>query len=89
MNLFQDLFKYKLVKLYDYKKSRKDNRLNLGHDYKDRLLNDSLSQHIQRNDIIKTFLLFMNDYFYTIIKSIKNLQGYKNYTIKKDDTRIR
>jgi hypothetical protein len=89
MNLFQDLFKYKLVRLYDYKKSRKDNRLNLGYDYKDRLLNDNLSQHIQRNDIIKTVLLFMNDYFYTIIKSIKNLQGYKNYTIKKDDTNIR
>lgn len=89
MNLFQDLFKYKLVRLYDYKKSRKDNRLNLGYDYKDRLLNDNLSQHIQRNDIVKTFLLFVNDYFYTIIKSIKNLQGYKNYTIKKDDTRIR
>lgn len=89
MNLFQDLFKYKLVKLYDYKKSRKDNRLNLGYDYRDRLLNDNLSQHIQRNDIIKTFLLFMNDYFYAVIKSIKNLQGYKNYTIKKDDTRIR
>jgi hypothetical protein len=31
----------------------------------------------------------MNDYFYAVIKSIKNLQGYKNYTIKKDDTRIR
>jgi len=31
----------------------------------------------------------MNDYFYKVIGSIKNLQGYKNYTIKKDDTRIR
>lgn len=89
MNLFQDLFKYRLVKLYDYKKSRKDNRLNLGNNYKDNLLNNSLSPHIQRNDIIKTFLLFMNDYFYRVIGSIKNLHGYKNYTIKKDDTRIR
>jgi len=89
MNLFQDLFKYKLEKLYSYKKTRKDNRLNLGYDYKDRLLNDNLSQHLQRNDIIRTFLLFMNDYFYKVIGSIKNLQGYKNYTIKKDDTRIR
>jgi hypothetical protein len=89
MNLFQDLFKYRLVKLYDYKKSRKDNRLNLGHDYKDNLLNNSLSKHIQRNDLMRTFILFLNDYFYKVIGSIKNLQGYKNYTIKKDDTRIR
>jgi len=89
MNLFQDLFKYKLERLYDYKKTRKDNRLNLGYDYKDRLLNDNISQHLQRNDIIQTFLLFMNDYFYRVIGSIKNLQGYKNYTIKKDDTKIR
>jgi len=89
MNLFQDLFKYRLVKLYDAKKTRKDKRLNLGHDYRENLLNRNLSGHIQRNDIVKTFLLFMNDYFYRVIGSIKNLQGYKNYTIKKDDTNIR
>jgi len=89
MNLFQDLFKYKLVNLYDYKKTRKDNRLNLGYDYSERLINDNVSQHILRNDIVNTFVLFLNDYFYRIIKSIKSLQGYKNYTIKKDDTRIR
>jgi hypothetical protein len=89
MNLFQDLFKYKLVNLYDYKKTRKDNRLNLGYDYSERLINDNVSQHILRNDIVNTFVLFLNDYFYRIIRSIKSLQGYKNYTIKKDDTRIR
>jgi hypothetical protein len=89
MNLFQDLFKYKLVKLYDYKKTRKDNRLNLGYNYSERLINDNISQHILRNDIINTFVLFLNDYLYGIVKSIKALQGYKNYTIKKDDTRIR
>jgi len=89
MNLFQDLFKYKLVKLYDYKKTRKDKRLNLGYKYSDKLFNDNLSQHIQRNDIIYTFLVFLNDFFYRVIKSIKTLQGYKNYTIKKDDTNIR
>ena len=89
MNLFQDLFKYRLVKLYDAKKTRKDKRLNLGYDYRENLLNRNLSGHIQRNDIVKTFLLFMNDYFYKVIGSIKNLQGYKNYTIKKDDTNIR
>jgi hypothetical protein len=89
MNIFKDLFKYKLVKLYDYKNTRKDNRLNLGYDYKDKLFNDNLSQHIQRNDIVYTFLVFLNDYFYRIIRAIKTLQGYKNYTIKKDDTNIR
>jgi len=89
MNLFKDLFKYKLVNLYDYKKTRKDNRLNLGYNYSDKLLNDNLSQHIQRNDILSTFILFLNDYFYRIVKSVKTLQGYKNYTIKKDDTNLR
>lgn len=89
MNLFQDLFKYKLVKLYDRKNTRKDKRLNLGHDYKDTLMNNSVSRHIQRNDTMRTFLSFLNDYLYNLIKSVRYLKVYKNYTVKKDDHRVR
>jgi len=89
MALFQDLYKYRLKKLYDTKKTRKDNRLNLGHDYKDTLLNDNLSSHIQRNDTMYTFIGFINDYLYNLIKSVKYLKVYKNYTVKKYDERIR
>lgn len=89
MNLFQDLLKYKLVKLYDIKKARKDNRLNLGHDYKDTLMNDNVSSHIQRNDTMFTFLSFINDYLYNTISAVRYLKVYKNFTVKKDDKRIR
>ena len=89
MNLFANLFKYKLVRLYKYEKTRKDNRLNLGHDYKSNLLNNSLSKYIQRNDTMNTFILFLNDFFYEVIGSIKTLHNYKNYTVKKDDRNIR
>ena len=86
---FKDLLIYKRRKIYDVAKHRKDSRLNLGYDYKDDLVNKMVSKHIQRNQTIREFMLFINDYLYNVIKSVKHLNAFKNYTIEKDDTNVR
>ena len=86
---FKDLLRYKRVKVYDVAKHRKDSRLNTGYDYKDNLFNLMTSKHIRRNQIIKEFMLFLNDYLYNVIKGVKYLKVFKNYTVEKDDTNVR
>ena len=86
---FKDLLTYKRKKIYDIAKHRKDIRLNLGYDYKDNLVNKMSSNHIQRNQTIREFMLFINDYFYNIIKGVKYLKVFKNYTVEKDDINVR
>lgn len=86
---FKDLLIYKRRKIYDITKHRKDSRLNTGFDYKDRLFGLMVSNHIQRNQIVREFMLFLNDYFYNIIKGVKYLKVFKNYTIEKNDTNVR
>lgn len=86
---FKDLLKYKLKNLYDGAKTRKDNRLNLGFDYRDSLMQRNLSNHILRNQTMSDFIGFLNDYMYNILSSVKKLKQFKNYTVKKNDTNIR
>ena len=46
MGLYDDLYRYKREKRYNYQKVRKDNRLNLGYDYSDDLIRNNISSHI-------------------------------------------
>jgi len=88
-SLFKDLLKYKLQNLYSGAKTRKDNRLNLGFDYSEQLMQRNLSGHILRNQTMSDFISFINDYLMNIINSVKKLQQFKNYTVKKDNTKTR
>jgi hypothetical protein len=89
MSLFDGLFKYKEAKLYDAAKSRKDSRLHTPYDYRETLVNNSVSRFILRNQTIRYFLIFLNDYLYNVTKGIRHLKSYKNYTVKKDDQNVR
>jgi hypothetical protein len=86
---FRDLLIYKRKKIYSVAKHRKDSRLNLGFNYEDQLFNLTTSKHIQRNQTIREFMLFLNDYFYNKIKSVRYLKIYKNYTVEKDYENVR
>lgn len=90
MSLFKGLFIYKRARVYDTAKSRKDSRLNVGHDYmNDRFITRMLSNHITRNQTMRDFLLFIDDYLFNLIKGVRTLKAYKNYTVKKDDKYVR
>jgi hypothetical protein len=83
--LFDNLFNYKRVKLYDAQKTRKDDRYYQPFDYKDSLITKNVSRHLLRNATLTAFMVFVNDYLFNIIIGIRSLKNYKNYTVKKDD----
>lgn len=84
-SLFDNLFSYKKVRLYDVTKTRRDRRYYQPLNYKDSLINKNVSRHLLRNNTLKFFMIFVNDYLYNIIVGIRGLKNYKNYTVKKDD----
>ena len=42
-----------------------------------------------RNQTLNDFLIFIDDYIFNLLKGVKVLKSYKNYTVKKDDKYIR
>ena len=89
MGLYDDLYRYKREKIYDIKKSAKDNKKYLGYDYKNDLITNRVSRHIMRNQTILDFVQFCTDYYYNTIKQIRVMKNWKNYTANKDDKNIR
>ena len=90
MSLYKDLLTYKRKRLYDVAKTRKDSRLNVGYDYQSNgLLGKMLSKHIQRNTTLNEFIIFLDDAILNILKGVRFVRGYKNYTVKKDDKYVR
>ena len=90
MSLYKDLLSYKRKSLYKSAKTRKDSRLNVGNDYQSNgLLPNMLSKHIQRNQTIQAFIDFLDHYLLNMLRGVRFLRGFKNYTVKKDDKHIR
>lgn len=93
MGLFDNLLGYRRRKRYDFVKSRKDSRLNAGYKYEElppgEFIGRSLSGHIQRNETIQHFLIFMDDTIKYLLKGTRYLNNYKNYTVKEDDNATR
>jgi hypothetical protein len=38
---------------------------------------------------LRDFLTFLDDGFFVMIRGVRTLKGYKNYTVKKGDKHIR
>lgn len=93
MALFDNLFGYRRVRRYDSVKIRKDSRLHTGYDYENlppsEFIGRALSGHIQRNEIIRYFLMFLDDNLKTLLRGVRYLKNYKNYTVKEDDNQTR
>lgn len=89
MGLYDDLYRYKRQKIYDARKTAKDNKKHLGYSYKNDLITNRVSRHIVRNQTMLDFVQFCTDYFYNTIKQIRVMKNWKNYTTNKDDKNIR
>ena len=93
MSLFLNLFGYKKARRYDFAKNRKDAKLNSAYNYDDMVpgefIGRSLSGHIQRNQIMQHFLIFLEDGVKNLLKGARYLHNYKNYTVKPDDKQTR
>jgi len=89
MGLFTNLFNYRQRRRYDSVKSRKDDRLHTGFNYDDELapgefISRSLSGHIQRNQTMQHFLIFLDDALKNLLKGARYLNNFKNYTVDEN-----
>jgi|TARA_B110000037_G_C17089676_1_gene493485 hypothetical protein len=90
MNIFKDILLYKREKLYNKTKTRKTSLKNQGYDYKNiSFMAKSTSRHIQRNEIMANFMMFIDDTIKTLLGSARHLRKFKNFTVKKDDNSTR
>ena len=90
--LFKDLLVYKRKRLYKIAKHRRDDLKNTKYDYKSGqrgLISKQISYHIQRNQTMREFLLFINDYIINLLDQVRYLKNYKNFTVNKDDETTR
>ena len=86
--LFKDLLVYKRKRLYKIAKHRRDDLKNTKYDYKSGqrgLIGKQVSHHIQRNQTMREFLLFVNDYIVSILDNVRFLRNFTNFTVQKDD----
>lgn len=87
--LFKDLKVYKRKRLYKIAKHRKDDLKNTRYDYDNILLQKQLSRFIQRNQTMREFLGFINDIIINLLRQVRYLRNFKNFTVEKDDDRTR
>ena len=87
--LFKDLRVYKRKRLYKIAKHRKDDLKNTRYDYDNILLQNQLSRFIQRNQTMREFLGFINDIIINLLRQVRYLRNFKNFTVEKDDDRTR
>lgn len=89
MSIYKDLYKYKLIKKYSITKSMNDLRRNEGRDYSNDLLKNSLSPHIQRKDIMRDFIGFIQDIFVDNVKTVTRLKLFKAFAMPKDYFKVK
>jgi hypothetical protein len=84
----QNLFKSRQQRLYSVRKIAVDDRKNLGNDYRENVLKNSISAYIFRNQTLNDFIVLIQHVIADLLDSVKYLKGYKSYTTKKDDPNI-
>jgi len=88
--LFNNIRAYKRKRLYKIAKHRRDDLKNIRYDYdKNGLLKNKLSRFIQRNQVMREFLGFIDDMMTNVLRQVRYLRNYKNFTVEKDDDRTR
>ena len=88
--LFNNIRVYKRKRLYKIAKHRRDDLKNIRYDYdKNGLLKNQLSRFIQRNQVMREFLGFIDDMMTNVLRQVRYLRNYKNFTVEKDDDRTR
>jgi len=89
MDPFKDLFKVRRKSNYDVRLNVMDDRKNLGNNYRENVLVNSISKYIQRNDMMHDFVILVQHSIADLIDAVSSLKVYKSYTIKKNDKKVR
>ena len=88
-SLIQNLFKSRQRKDSEVRKSALDNRKDLGNEYSQNVLRNSMSEYIFRNNTMNDFVILIQKTFSDLINAVAYLKGFKSYTTKKEDKRFR
>jgi hypothetical protein len=62
---------------------------NEGRDYSKDLLKNSLSNHIQRKDLMRDFINFLQDIFVENVKTVTRLKLWKAFSMPKDYDKVK
>ena len=89
MDVTKNLFKVRKKRNYDVRKSIMDDRKNVGNKYRENVLLNSLSKHIQRNPNLSDFLIMVQHVIADMIDSVSYLRSYKSFTLKKEDKKVK
>lgn len=89
MNIHENLFKVRKKRNYNVRKNILDDRKYVGNKYRENVLFNSISRHLQRNSALSDFLLMVQHVIADLIDSVSYLRGYKSFTIKKDDKKVK
>lgn len=83
-SLVKNLFKSRQKRNYDVRRTALDDRKNLGNDFENNVLKNSLSSYIVRNKYMNDFVIMLQKIIADLIHSVTYLKGYKSFTTKKD-----
>lgn len=85
-DITNDLFKYNKKSLYKIARTVGEVRLNTPFDYtkEGEIIKRTISPHIIRNNVMFTFLKFINDHIVLMIKSINYIKLKRVYTVDKE-----
>lgn len=89
MNIHENLFKVRKKRNYEVRKNILDDRKYTGNKYRENVLFNSISRHLQRNSALSDFLLMVQHVIADLIDSVSHLRGYKSFTIKKNDKKVK
>ena len=89
MALLNNLFKVRKVKAYDSRLSAMDDRKNIGNNYRNNIIINSISGYIKRNDTINDFVIMILHVVADLVDSVTYLKSYKSYTHKKGDKKVK
>ena len=68
---------------------RREKRLHLGYDYKDKIMENTLSnQMFGVNNDLSTFIKKMNDVIYNWIESVKQIKVFANPAVDKYENKL-
>lgn len=68
---------------------RREKRLNLGYDYKDNIMKNTLSnQMFSVNSTLDRFLKQINDVMYNLIESVKQIKIFANPAVDKYENKL-
>lgn len=85
----ENLFKVRRKRNYDVRKTAVDDRKNGGNPYRNNMLQNSISKYIVRNASVNDFVIMIQHVLADLVDAVTQFKGYKSYTTKKDDTRLK